>query len=77
MKGKLHRTDGNWTVTYITSSAVENGRWVSIAELPLHPSNLSAVSTTYVNDEYETVYIYDGKNIEFEIVEKYAKFINI
>lgn len=76
MRGKLHKTSSNWTVTYITSSAVENGRWVSIAELPLHPNSLSAVSGTYVSDEYDIVHIYDGRNIEFEIVEGCAKLIN-
>ena len=75
MRGKLHRRNDTWTVTYITSNLVENGKRVDIAELPLHPSSLSAVSGTYVSDEYDIVHIYDGRNIEFEIRDNCAKFI--
>jgi len=76
MRGKLHRRNNVWMVTYITSNLVENGKRVGIAELPLHPSSLSAVSGTYVSDEYDIVHIYDGRNIEFEMVEECAKLVN-
>ena len=34
-------------------------------------SRYSGASQTYINDEYETVYIYVGKEVEFEIVKEY------
>lgn len=74
MKGKLHRTVERWTVTYITSDELSNGRKrVKIAEIPLHESDISKVSQTYVNDEFETIHIWDDKNVEFEIIEEFAK----
>lgn len=73
MKGKLHHTKEGWTVTYITSDPLPDGRrWVRIGEVPVHIDAISRISQTYVNDEYEVVYICDGKNIEFEVVEGFA-----
>ena len=73
MKGKLHKTKEGWTVTYITSDPLpDGGRWVRIAELPVLVEDVSRISQTYINDEYETVYICDGKNVDFEIVEGFA-----
>ena len=73
MKGKLHKTKNGWTVTYITSDPVESGRWVRIAELPLHEEDLSAVAQTYIDDEYNIEHIYNGRNVEFEILNNQAK----
>lgn len=74
MKGKLHRIVEGWTVTYITSDELlNNKKRVKIAEVPLHESDISKVSQTYVNDEFETIHIWDDKNVEFEIIEGFAK----
>ena len=74
MKGKLHYRDGKWTITYITSDPKGSGRWVRIAELPLHPDDVDSVSGQYyIDDEHQSIHIYDGRNVEFEIQNDYAK----
>jgi len=76
MKGKLHHTKEGWTVTYITSDPLPNGkRWVRIDELLIHPSSFGSVMQMYVDDVYSIVYTRDGENVDFEIVEGFAKLV--
>lgn len=76
MQGKLHHTEQGWSVTYITSRPHEQyGRQVYIAEAAVHSDCISALEQTYVSDEYETVYIYNGRNVEFQLVGGFAKLM--
>lgn len=77
MKGTLKNKEGKSVVEYVThykEVMEENNAKYSvedsfITELPLHPDN----HTDYVLDNNGYFNFYDGKEVEFEIIEKYVE----
>jgi len=58
MKGTLQKTDRGWLVEYLVDEKTPIGRKSWIEKIPLHP------------DSIESINIWDGQQVEFEIVPK-------
>ena len=65
MRGKLHKTQTGWTVTYVTRK--QHNNMLDIGEVPLHPEDIDSITVSYVDDGYNIVHTYDGKNVEIEM----------